>query len=257
MPSTYFASRDAAHRYERFRPQVHDVVRRWLADAGGAGPFRRALDVGCGTGHSMAPLLSIAERVEGIDRSPEMVAIAAAKGLDAKVADLRDAEPGAYDLLTFCMSFHWLNRDDAVRWMAAASAPGAVWLVYNFGFAGHRTDVAFNRWHRGAYHERFPSPGRGAECLVPSPDERGIELLAHESGDFDVRFSRDALIGYLTTQSNVEAALAPDFGYADAERLIDATMPAVADPDRYVYGFEYSICRFRGAGPSARVAARP
>jgi len=58
---------------------------------------------------------------------------------------------------------------------------------------------------------------------------------------------RDALVGYLTTQTNVESRIGPGYGYSDAARDIDATMPQVADAAGYKYAFRYTICRTRPA----------
>jgi hypothetical protein len=195
----------------------------------------------------MTPLLSLAHSVDGIDASPEMVAIAAAKGLKARVADLRAVESNAYDLISMCMAFHWFERDEAVGAMTAASAAEATWVIYNFWFAGHNTEEKFNLWLRGWYREQFPSPARSATSFIPKPEDGDIELLAHTSGTLHVPFDRPALIGYLTTQSNVEARLAANLQYAEAEKLIDSTMPSVGDPSAYLYGYEYSISYVRRA----------
>lgn len=79
-----------------------------------AGPGRRALDVGCGTGKSALPLLRRGYDVLACDASPAMVAEARAKpGLEhAFVADMRRLpECGRFDLVT-CL-------DDAVNYLLA------------------------------------------------------------------------------------------------------------------------------------------
>ncbi len=189
------------------------------------------------------PLLSLAERVEGVDTSAEMLALAAAKGLTVRLASYDSLPAGAYDLLTVCMAFHWFDRAQAVKAMCQASAHGATWLIYNFWLAGHSTDKAFNDWYHGWYQDHFPSPRRSQSHFVPEPEELALTLSKHDQGTLQVAFDRPSLIGYLTTQSNVQARIQEDFGFTEAVLLIDSTMPVVLDTDAYVYGYSYSICK--------------
>lgn len=50
------------------------------------------LDLGCGPGTDARLLASVGLKVRGVDLSPEMVAIARARGVEAEVGDLVDAE---------------------------------------------------------------------------------------------------------------------------------------------------------------------
>ncbi len=78
---------------------------------------RRALDIGCGTGKSFAPLLARGYEVSGCDLSPEMVEQARLKfsGLveDLFIADMRELPAvGVFDLVT-CI-------DDAINYLLSA-----------------------------------------------------------------------------------------------------------------------------------------
>jgi len=79
MQNNFFFSAETATRYNTYRPVVHGVIAEWLAGAGLPGPYRRAIDVACGTGHSTLPLQRLAQQVDAIDISPEMVAAARAR----------------------------------------------------------------------------------------------------------------------------------------------------------------------------------
>lgn len=84
MPTTeFFLSTEAASRYDAYRPQVHAALTEWLVSADLPTRYKRAVDVACGTGHSTLPLLRLAERVDAIDSSEEMVRVAQSKGLPA------------------------------------------------------------------------------------------------------------------------------------------------------------------------------
>lgn len=61
----------------------------------------RVLDLGCGTGDDALMLASRGAQVIGIDSSPEMVRIARAAGVDARVCAIEDLNrvPGSFDLV--------------------------------------------------------------------------------------------------------------------------------------------------------------
>ena len=79
----------------------------------------RALDVGCGTGRSFAPLLRRGWRVVGCDLSPAMLRVAAREGgpqVDLHLADMRTMDRlGSFDLV-LCLndSVNYLLDDDGL-----------------------------------------------------------------------------------------------------------------------------------------------
>jgi SAM-dependent methyltransferase len=95
-----------------------------LALAAGA-EVRSVLDLGCGTGNSSAPFAELGLEVTGLDRSPEMLAIARRKGLSATFVegDFTDfALSGRFDLVVsvFDSLNNLLEPDDFRRTAACA-----------------------------------------------------------------------------------------------------------------------------------------
>nr|WP_315489768.1 class I SAM-dependent methyltransferase [uncultured Rhodoferax sp.] len=240
---TYFANPIGAERYDRFRPKVHTSALEWLAATTGPCRYRNALDVACGTGESTKPLLSIADVVEGVDSSFEMVSHARAKGLQVSVAAYDNLPSRKYDLLTVCMAFHWFDRSRALNSFAQASEDSATWFIYNFAFAGHSTDDEFNHWLRSWYYVHFPSPARKEQDFRVRNEDKGLVELAHESGAIVISLDRAGLIGYLTTQSNVEAKVQAGSTYESIERQIDASMPETITSE-FRYAYTYTVVSF-------------
>ena len=58
-----------------------DAHPRGAADLGGAKPFRRSLDMGCGTGLVARQVRNMAEAIDGLDIAPRMAAAARGSGL--------------------------------------------------------------------------------------------------------------------------------------------------------------------------------
>ncbi|MFZ5542817.1 MAG: class I SAM-dependent methyltransferase [Pseudomonadota bacterium] len=243
---SYFVHRDAAARYEQYRPKVHQIAVEWLR-AHGWGRFQRALDIACGTGDSMLPLLNLASQVEGIDLSDAMLDHARSKGLSVRRASYEEVAPGIYDLLSVRMAFHWFDAPTAVQAFKRASSERAVWLIYNFWLGGAPGNAMLDEWLRSGYLQRFPSPRRSSTRFALPEGDRSLRIAGEGRGALTLQLHRDQLVGYLTTQSNVEAAIAAGISYAQAEQLLDAEMPPFSLVEDMSYAYDYAIVEFRRA----------
>lgn len=120
-PDVYLAFAD-----DRSRP-FYDLLSRV-----GIERARRVVDLGCGPGHLTKYL---AKRwpdavIEAMDSSPEMVAAARERGIDATVGDLRTWKPKPdTDVVVSNAAMHWVpeHTDLLVRW-AGELAPGS-WMA--------------------------------------------------------------------------------------------------------------------------------
>ncbi len=105
---------------------------------------RRVVDLGCGPGNLTGQL---ARRwpgvvIEAIDSSPEMVAAARGRGVDASVGDLRTWTPQAdTDVVLSNAAMHWVpeHRELFVRWAGKLAAGSwlAVQMPGNFESPSH------------------------------------------------------------------------------------------------------------------------
>jgi SAM-dependent methyltransferase len=242
----FFSLQEAARRYDQFRPKTHNVVVDWLADCFGTRRWKRGIDIACGTGDSTVPLLQICDRVIGIDSSPEMLRFAESKGLTTRVASYDELdEEGTYDLISTCMAFHWFDPAKALAVYKRISSPGATWIIYNFAFGGHESSDEVNGWFREYYLKTYPSPPRNRSALVIPDDDAQIELLKQQKGVIPIEFTPESLVGYLSTQSNIEAAV-KDGGSYDA--ICDDLLNRIGALDisghfryRYTYGIYQEI----------------
>ena len=93
-----------------------DSMRRRLLDALELKPGTRVLELGCGPGDLTAELLARGAKVHAVDRSLEMLSVAAerAPGADFERADLRNFAPqGVYDVVLIAFVLHELDIEDA------------------------------------------------------------------------------------------------------------------------------------------------
>ncbi len=124
-----------ADRYEKNARFVSDLgqgVLDWLAPQAG----ERILDLGCGDGALTEKLITVGADVLGVDASPDMIAGAKARGIEAHVVDGHaltfDAE---FDAVFSNAALHWMTKPDAViAGVAKALKPGGRFVAE---FGGH------------------------------------------------------------------------------------------------------------------------
>nr|AIA12113.1 Methyltransferase domain protein [uncultured bacterium] len=209
----FFSPKSAALRYAVGRPSFHPaIIRRVREYLSLSEPLTRALDVGCGTGLSTLALKEIAEEIIGLDASTEMVALAPT---DARIqycianAEYLPLRERTFDLITLSQVFHWLDRERFLK-EAGRTLRGRGWLiVYDNYFSGQTEGNAeFQRWHQESFLKKYPSPHRAwASFTEENTRDEGFELLNHEWHQNGIKFSVEALADYLTTQSNMIAAV--------------------------------------------------
>jgi SAM-dependent methyltransferase len=206
----YFVHATAAERYARGRPDLHPAIVARICEVTGRSQFGSALDVGCGTGLSTRALAQVAERVVGIDSSPEM--LAQATGGPSIVYQQARAESlpfadRSFDLLNVGLAFHWFAADAFLREARRVLTDDGWLVIYNSGFLGqlHGEDD-FAQWHRNVYLVRYPTPPRSPSSVS---DEFvrpfGFTLVRKETQDQQIPMSRDEFVNYLLTQSNIIA----------------------------------------------------
>jgi SAM-dependent methyltransferase len=108
----------------------------------------RALDVGCGTGRCMEPLLELGVQVDGVDISARMIhfarhnpTLADSSFFLSRGNDCGEAPDGAYDLVYSQLCFRYIRsrtvRNELLRAMARALRPGGVVVVEMRFFRGY------------------------------------------------------------------------------------------------------------------------
>lgn len=205
----YFTAPATAERYATGRPSGHARVLQVLPHIlAGHLPVARALDVGCGTGHSTRALLPYAQEIMGIDASSEMLAQAEClprlqyrKGY-AEALPCRDA---SFDLVTVSSAYHWFDHERFLAETARVLRPGGWLVLYKASSTGRPTlHPEFETWKRDVFGARYPKVARNDDPLTRERalrfgfDERWSETLPH--------YERHTLKDYvenLLTRSNV------------------------------------------------------
>lgn len=209
----YFNSQAAAARYAGSRPQSHgrvlNVLRKFL---GAELPVARALDVGCGTGHSTAALLAMAKSIVGLDSSPFMLAQAQRQpGIEYR-SGYAEALPfgrGEFDLLTVCSAYHWFDQERFLRESARVLRDGGWLVLYKVGSTGKiARSPEFDEWKRGTFRARYPKAVRNDEHLTTETAVSfGLRDIACERMPHVVRHSIEEYVDNLLTHSSLIRAI--------------------------------------------------
>jgi SAM-dependent methyltransferase len=245
MTTQYFSLNEAARRYAEYRPKVHIITLQWLNHHCGPRRWRRGLDVACGTGDSTEPLLQVCDEVLGIDSSAPMLEIAAERGLHVRLGSFTDArELGPFDLISTCMAFHWFELNSAISAYKRLSADGAIWIIYNFFFGRHASSTEFNEWFEKQYLKRYPSPPRNRATAVVPRDDPHLEFVGDGHGSILISLDYDQLVGYLSTQSNIEAAVRCGTSYSEVCGEISEQLRGIDLSGSFKYVYNYEIHRY-------------
>ncbi len=208
----YFEYETAAQRYARGRPYFHPIVVEKIVKFTQTPRFSFGLDVACGTGQSTTALKTIADRVVGADVSPEMIAQAPEmEGIEyiCCPAESLDIESGSGDIMTVSLAFHWLDRDAFLNEANRALQKGGWLVISNNGFKGRmRGNPSYEEWNKTRYLTRYPTPARNKLPLTEKEaDKHGFEIVGNEKYENEVDMNIEELACYLSTQSNMIAAV--------------------------------------------------
>jgi len=153
----------------------------------GLGPWRRMLDLGCGTGLTGASLADMAGEITGVDLSEGMLQEASEREvysafyLGDVVAFLNETESGAWDLLTATDVLPYLGAlDEFFQGAGRALTPGGVLAISVETLPEMEQDYMVGPKHRFAHRDSYLhalSQSAGFEVLECAP-----VTLRHDKG---------------------------------------------------------------------------
>lgn len=252
----HFEQETIAARYAAYRPQVQaDIIDRiaqelrWRKDQ----PFGLAVDFACGTGHSSRPLLTYAERVIGCDVSENMLEQArrAHPEITFKRVDPDSHLPftdASVDVLTVGFAFHWLDQPTFLREAARVVRPGGVLTIYNMYFPGvMKGNPRYVEWHHHVYIARYPTPTRHRRPLTEMLEQGDYSFKLEKQLPLSIpqTMSAPALRNYLTSQSNISAAVENGEPLEDIDAWLDTSLEPLFEHPIETFAYEGDVSLLR------------
>jgi trans-aconitate methyltransferase len=191
---------DAYRQNAGFVPELGYSLIDWLAPR----PPERVLDLGCGDGVLTQRIAQTGCLMVGVDNSPDLVAAARSRGLDARLLDGEHLHfDNEFDAVFSNAALHWMTRPAAViEGVRRALRPGGR-FVGELGAAGNVEHI--HAALRTALLRRGLDPAPCEITYFPSPESYRAKL---EDGGFEVAriasFERPTplptgMAGWLTT----------------------------------------------------------
>lgn len=210
---------DGYARHGAFVPILGAEIVAWL----GPRPGERIVDIGCGDGVLTRTLVDAGARVVGVDASPDLVAAARARGLDARIADAHElAFDREFDAAFSNAALHWMREPDRViASVARALVPGGRFVGELGGDGNVRTVLSAVD---AALRARGVDPSGRSPWYFPTADAYGARLRA---GGFVVE--RAELVARPTRLPTGMRAWLETFAQPMFAGLDDETREAVAE----------------------------
>jgi len=172
---------------QSWNPQAYAANARFVSELGqplvellAAQSGERILDLGCGDGALTEKLAALGCLVTGVDASPEQIAAARARGLDARIVDGQHLPfQNEFDAVFSNAALHWMKNADAVIAGVASALRPRGRFVGEMGGAGNIAHIA------AALSRALARGGLSAELpwYFPTADEYRAKL---EQGGFKV-----------------------------------------------------------------------
>jgi SAM-dependent methyltransferase len=248
----YFALASVGERYARGRPAYHpNAIRQIRERLELSQPVPRALDVGCGTGNSTRAVKDIAQLVVGSDASRGMLTSATPMANVYYVESCAEELPyldNTFGLVTVASAFHWFDRTRFLPEARRVLIPSGWLAVYTTGSSGTMVEnAAYATWNREVHRRRYPSPARHRRTLdEDDATNAGFDFAGRDTYRYVVVMTMDDLADYVTTQSNVIAAVERGTETLEEIRawLLESLRPIFTQP-RGSFPFEGTVTYLR------------
>ena len=134
---------------------------------------------------------------------------------------------GSVNLLSVGFAFHWLEQPAFLLEASRVLAKNGLLVIYNMIFPGVMVgNDSYHDWHHNTYIAKYATPKRNRTPLrdLLSEGDYGLELEKGVRLSFPQQLSAFELRNYLTTQSNISAAVEQGESLSDVDAWLDESL---------------------------------
>jgi ubiquinone/menaquinone biosynthesis C-methylase UbiE len=213
--SRLYQNPEMALGYARCRPVLHSwIVDRIGEELGPRQPLSFALDIGCGSGLSTAPLTRWAEHSFGLEPSIGMLPWgrqvaprAIFVGGHAEKIPFRNA---SFDWITAAGSLNYTHLSQALEEIARVLRPNGSLFLYDFSTGrSFRDSDRLDQWF-DTFLNRFPPAKDSWKEITAQLLQREagrLQLQSFQPFETELTYHVDSYIDYLMTETNVAQAI--------------------------------------------------
>ena len=232
MPGiNYFDKGMNSRRYAQARPNIHPTAIEEFRSFVGAGvKFARALDAGCGTGHSTIALSDIAGKVIGLDPSANMLSQTPAHPLVKYCQAAAENMPFSaanFDLVMAAQTFHWFEHAAFLSETKRILRDTGWLIIYTSWFTSEmREDPSFSQWINDKFLDRFPTPPRNRVAINNElTSKHSFRFRGEKEFSNQIPMTLETFIEFELSTTNVIAAIRQGkLGFDDAAKWMRASI---------------------------------
>ena len=212
--------------------------------------FRRAIDIACGTGHSISAISGISSDIVGVDLDSSSLERCAKKGYNVQKMAYQDIPSNEkFDLISCANAFNWFDKDEAILKFSEISNDNSFWIIYNFYFVGAESNELFNNWFNCFFRVEYKSPLRGRAPTRLCEDDfiSNNKLNLFESKNFELKreMCRELMTDYLCTYSNIAERLYLGEEYSEIRKNIHNQLSFLTKTESFVYGVSLDVVNYK------------
>jgi len=139
-------------------------------------------------------------------------------------AEERLFEPDSFDIITVSSGIHWFDIERFLAESNRVLKPDQWLIIYDSFFSGEMLGAeTFHNWYSVTYAEKFPPPARNNSYNWSNENlsTKNFTLVNEQQLSYNIEFTIEQLVLYLTTQSNITAQVEQGgTSYEDVEKWL-------------------------------------
>ncbi|MEB3212349.1 MAG: class I SAM-dependent methyltransferase [Leptolyngbyaceae bacterium] len=213
-----FSDEHITHTYNDVRPNIYPSATQVILDYCFSinAACDKILDIGCGTGRSTQPFRRVANRVLGVDPSPQIIRQAIkSEGVEFRIGSAESLPTDEkFDLAIASMAFHYFDRSKFLSELNRVLSPSGIFVACECGFGGDIGNPGYKTWLSEDLFAQYPDKVErkrissyfkdGSSKDENSKDESSnqFRIIHQQTYTYIEGYTPERLVTYVLSKSN-------------------------------------------------------